>query len=53
MDADALISGQYLLEQRADEAAIEMAYGGLVASPTETCEIAVTCLLYTSDAADE
>ena len=42
MDADALISGQYLLEQRADEAAIEMAYGGLVASPTEPCDIAVT-----------
>ncbi len=42
MDADALISGQYLLAQRADEAAIEMAYGGLVASPTEPCDIAVT-----------
>ena len=42
MDADALISGQYLLEQHADEAAIEMAYGGLVASPTEPCDIAVT-----------
>ncbi len=42
MDADALISGQYLLGHRSDEAAVEMAYGGLVASPTEPCVIAVT-----------
>jgi len=42
MDADALFSGQYLLEQHADEAAIEMAYGGLLASPSEPCDIAVT-----------
>lgn len=42
MDADALTSGQYLLGHRADEAAIEMAYGALVASPTERCDIAVT-----------
>lgn len=42
MDADALASGQYLLGHSADEAAIEMAYGNLVASPTEPCHIAVT-----------
>ena len=42
MDADALASEQYLLGHSADEAAIEMAYGNLVASPTEPCHIAVT-----------
>ena len=42
MDVDALIGGQHLLGHRADEAAIEMAYGSLVASPTEACAIAIT-----------
>ena len=42
MDVDALIGGQYLLGHRADEAAIEMAYGSLVASPTAPCTIAIT-----------
>ena len=42
MDADALMSGQYLLGHSSNEAAIEMAYGGLVASPNEPCDIAVT-----------
>ena len=42
MDVDALIGGQYLLGHRADEAAIEMAYGSLVASPTAACAIAIT-----------
>ena len=42
MDADALASGQYLLGHSADEAAIEMAYGNLLASPTEPCHVAVT-----------
>ena len=42
MDVAALIGGQYLLGHRTDEAAIEMAYGSLVASPTAACAIAIT-----------
>ena len=42
MDVNGLASGQYLLGHSADEAAIEMAYGNLLASPTEPCQIAVT-----------
>lgn len=42
MDRYALLSGQYQLRHLQDEAAIEMAYADFVASPTETCRIAVT-----------
>lgn len=42
MDRLALLSGQHQLGHHQDEAAIEMAYADFVATPAETCHMAVT-----------